>query len=178
MEKLLKLSFIFLLLGLLACKDNFKPDFTGGKAIALKNGEEWTGQGRGAVNNQGLEVGIDMYYNVFDKIGQLRQSLVFISVPVESGEYNLFETSGQSTDSLSRCNFYTLSFDGDVLEDIYIVVESESTITVDDYTDCNRLLTGSFGVKLYIDPNQPKMNSANPDTLIFESGTFEVTIEE
>ncbi len=176
MKIFLKINCILLLLALSACKDNFKPDFTGGKATALRNGEEWTGQGRGTVNNQGI--GLNMYYDVFDNIGQLRQRLSFRKIPRDHGNYSLFNTSGQSTDSLAGCNFYTLSFDGDVLEDIYRVVESESTINVVDYNDSNRLFTGAFRVKLYIDPNQPKMNPANPDTLIFESGTFEVTIEE
>ncbi len=178
MERVLKLSFIILLLGLLSCKDNFKPDFTEGKATALRNGEEWIGQGRGTVNNQGI--GFDMYYDVFDKIGQLRQRLSFRKIPIEYGNYNLFNTSGQAMDSLSGCSFSTASFDGDVVEDRYrlITSEKESTITVHNYNECNRLLSGAFRIKLYIDPNRVKANPANPDTLIFESGTFEVTIEE
>ena len=178
MEKLLKLSCLLLLLVIPACKDNFKPDFTGGKATAFKNGEKWTGQGRGATNNQ--EIGFDMYYDVFDKAGQRRQRLSFRKIPIEPGNYGLLNTSSQDTDSLSGCSFATFSFDGDVVEDRYRIVESEneSTLTVYNYNDCNRLFTGEFRVKLYIDPNRVKANPENPDTLIFETGSFEVTIEE
>lgn len=171
-------SFTFFLLLISCNKDNFKPDYSGGKATALKNGHDWIGQGRGTLNNFGI--GIDMGYDVFDDIGQLRQRLSFRKIPKDLGVYKVFNTSSQSQDSISGCSYNTISFDGDVVEDRYKVVESEneSTVTVLDYNDSERLLSGEFRVKLHIDPNRPKTNPNNPDTIVFENGKFEVWIEE
>ncbi len=180
MNNTLKLfCFTFLLLLIAACdKDGFKPDYLGGKATALKNGQDWIGQGRGIVNTMGI--GIDMYFDIFDDLGQRRQNIAFSKIPRELGVYPVFNTSGQSQDSTPGCSFYTLSLDGDVLEDTYVVVESkdESIVTVLNYSESERLLSGEFKVKLHIDPNRPKINPNNPDTIVFEMGEFEVWIEE
>lgn len=179
MKYLMTYSFIILLLSLTSCdKNDFEPDYSQGKATALKNGVNWTAIGRGAENNQGI--GFDFNYEVFDDLGQLRQSLSFRKIPEQQAVYNLFDTSPQSLDSIPGCSFYTISYDGDVLEDIYTVVEAgnESTLTVTDYNENQRLLTGEFRVKLSIDTSRPKFNPSNPDTILFEVGEFEVRIED
>ena len=174
-----KLWIAIFLFGCIACnKDKFKPDYTNGKATATRNGEHWEGQGRGIVNN--LDIGLNMYYDVFNNSGELRQRLAFSKIPKTPGVIPLFITSSQSEDSISGIRFSTLSHDGDVVEDIYRVVEiyEESNLTVISYDESTRLFTGKFKATLYIDPAQGKRNPDNPDTLMFEVGEFEVRIEE
>ena len=179
MKYLFKLSCLALLISLSSCnQDKFEPDYTNGKATALRNGETWIGKGRGTINNQGI--GIDMYYDVFDDFGQLRQNLFFRKIPPNSGVYPIFNTSTQAKDSIPGCIYMTFSFDGDVIEDVYKVVESEteSTVTVLSYDESTRLFTGKFKLKLYKDPNPNNPTPNNPDTIFFKTGEFEVKIEE
>lgn len=179
MKIILKSIFMFIVVSTTSCdKNDFQPDYSNGQATALMNGENWVGQGRGYNNVHGI--GIDANFTVYDNLGQERQSISFRKIPPVAGIYNLFNTSGQSTDSISGCTFFTLTLDGDVVEDVYRVVETgdQSTIKVSNYNTSNRLLSGEFSLKLYIDPDRPKSNPDNPDIILFEMGEFEVTIEE
>lgn len=178
MQVFLKSIMILFIISNISCdRDNFQSDYSNGKASALMNGDHWIGQGRGIVNRKGI--GLDMYYDVFDNKGQLRQRLSFRKIPSIKGVYNLYDTSGQSRDSLVGCGYATVTSDGDVVEDVYRVVdiENQSTIEVMDYNDSNRILRGHFSVKLSIDPDRPKSNPSNPDTIQFVMGEFEVKIE-
>src|SRR5690606_27561332 len=103
---------IFLLTSATSC-NKFKPDYSGGKAVALKNGQVWVGQGRGTVNNWGI--GMDMSFYAYNRFGELRQNLSFRKIPAKGGTYSLFNSNSQLQDSLSGCNFFTISHDGDVL---------------------------------------------------------------
>ncbi len=174
-----KLSITILLFISIACnKDRFKPDYTNGKATAIRNGKHWEGQGRGTENNLGI--GLNMYYDVFNEYGELRQRLAFSKIPKISGVIPLFITSSQSEDSISGVRFTTFSHDGDVVEDRYLVVENfeKSNITVESYDESTRLFTGRFKATFYIDPVRGKRDPNNPDTVRFEVGAFEVRIEE
>lgn len=179
MQILVKSIIALFILTFISCdRDDFQPDYSNGQATALMNEETWKGQTRGVVIEEGKSA--DLIFSVFDEVGQLRQVLGFSKVSYEPDLYPLYNTSGQSTDSLAGCSFVTLSFDGDVVEDRYRVVETgeQSTIKVTDYKNSNRLLCGEFSLKLYIDPDRPKSNPSNPDTILFEMGEFEVRIEE
>lgn len=160
-----------------ACKkDKFKPNYSNGKATAVRNEKSWTAQGRGNLNNLG--VGFDMSFGIADNAGIQRQDLSFIKIPTSEGQYTLHNTSSQSQDSISGCSFVTLSHDGDVVEDRYDVLETVSTVTVLEYDDSEHWCRGAFKLKLYLDPTRPKANPNNPDTLVFENGKFEVRIEK
>ena len=179
MNLTVKFSFVLIVLFFASCnKNDFEPNYSQGKALAIKNGKDWMGQAGGVIDRQG--VGIDFYYDVFDDSGQLRERLGFSKVPYAIGNHRLFENFGHLLDSLPTCNYTTISFDGDVVEDRYKVVEvgDESIVTVTDYDESEKLLSGEFKIKLYIDPDRPKSNPSNPDTILFEVGEFEVTIEE
>lgn len=134
--------------------------------------------GQGFDNNQG--VGVDMSFAIANDWGQLRQSLVFQKIPDSLGVYPLHALSYQIQDSLPGCSFYILASDGDVLEETYKLIESghENTMTVLDYDEVGRVLSGKFSVALQIDPIRPKNNPNNPDTIVFEIDEFEVKIEE
>ncbi len=179
MKKLLNIFLCLILIFVLSCdKNDFNPDYSQGKATAIRNGEIWIGQGRGTINN--FSIGVEFGFEVFNETGILRQGLDFNKIPSKKGKYYLTIINGQSQDSIPGCSFATISHDGDVVEDRYLVNESEveSYLTVTKYDETNRRLVGEFRIKLYIDPNRPKSNPSNPDTILFENGYFEVIIEE
>ena len=175
----MKYLIVLIFISFLGCKkQEFEPDFSNGKATALMNDENWEGKARGNVHHNGK--GIDMYYDIFNSEGTLRQRLSFNKIPIEQGTYSLFNTFSQFSDSLSGAFFKTISHDGDVIEDSYLVVEDDniSTIEILSYNTSARLLKGTFQATFFIDPNRTKANSNNPDTIRFNMGEFEVKIEE
>jgi hypothetical protein len=173
-----KAIFALILIIAMGCtEDRFQYDFSNGKASAKLNNSEWEGQGSGYENE--LVGGFDMYYEVFNKHGFLRQSLLFIKIPTQPGQYSLHNTSGQSMDTITGSSFVTSSDDGDVTEDIYQVFENpnESYVEVEIYDQSTRWLEGNFKATYYIKPGRPKTNPNNPDTLRFENGEFRVRIQ-
>lgn len=178
MKTITKHSLFLILFLLISCNDDsYKPDYSNGKATMLKNGESWDGEGRGSSDISGY--GVQMTFDLSNNQGMLRQRLGFVKIPTEEGNYGLHHSFSQSADSIPGCSFTTIAYDGDVVEDRYKVVETgnESSITITNYDESQRLLSGEFRVKLFIDPDRPKANSNNPDTLLFEMGAFEVRIE-
>ena len=177
LNKLIILSCLWLIF---SCnKEKFQPDFSNGQATALKNNQNWKGSARGGINNQGI--GVDIVFSVFNDFGELRQELVFSKIPLIKGDYTLFIIDdGQSSDSISRCNFNTISHDGDVLEDRYDVDESsdERNLTVTSYDETTNILQGTFDVMLKIDTSRIKYNINNPETIHFSMGEFEVKIKD
>jgi hypothetical protein len=101
---------------------------------------------------------------------------LFIKIPSASGRYNLHNTSGQSIDTITGSLFITSSDDGDVTEDIYLVLENpnESYVEVESYDQSTRWVVGKFTATYYIKPVRPKTNLNNPDTLRCENGEFRV----
>ena len=169
--------FLIILSIIVSSCDKTDYDFSRGKATALRNGEYWIGQGRGSVNNMGI--GVNFAFEVFNKKGELRQVLGFSKIPTFPYKYFVKNTNRQLSDSIPGCHFTTISHDGDVVEDMYLVYESddESNVTVINYDETNRRLKGEFRLKFYIDPKSPKTNPNNPDTIVFTKGQFEVLIE-
>lgn len=172
------ITICLLLTFLFSCNKDFKPDFENGKAEALKNGTTWEGQARGLDNNQGY--GVDMYYDVFNSEGFLRQRLEFTRIPKTAGSYALYNTFDQNIGTKSASNYITVVSDGDVTGDLYLIVEDEdlSFITVDSYDENTRWFRGTFQATYYFDPNRIKYDPNAPDTIKFEMGDFEVKLEE
>lgn len=98
--KLLQIIFLFIALtSMTSCdKYGFNPDYSQGKATAIRNGESWIAQGRGSINN--FSIGVDFTFEVFNKAGSLRQGLDFSKIPASPGTYYLRKISGQSQDSI------------------------------------------------------------------------------
>jgi len=169
-----KLSYVFCIcLFLLCCNKDYVPDYANGTAKALRNSKKWKGYGSGFKNNQGI--GVDLLFDVFNRDGARRQRLSFSKIPAEEGTYNVFKVSSQALDSIPGCSFLTT--ERDVVEDIYLVDETGvSTITVVEYNPTTALIRGTFNLKFHIDPNDTNRNPNNPDTIVFESGEFEVTV--
>lgn len=173
MKYLNLISIVFFVLLISACQGD--SEF-GGESKGIKNGENWKGQGHGVLNGFGL--GVNLKFALY-KSGIRQESISFFRVPFEPGTYYLFNGSGQLQEPITGANFFTNSFDGDVLEDVYLVVEdSESYLTVTEYDESEQRLKGEYQATFYIDPTRQKVNPENPDTIRFENGTFEVVIEE
>lgn len=177
MKNLMSISCLFLLICIFSCnKDNFRPDYSEGKATAIMNGEEWEGVGRGVLYDHGNSFYLS--FTTYNKLGQRREKLSFRKIPVQEGKYVIHGSDGKSQDSLPNCSFYTLIADGDVLDNIYNVVEtkSPSSITILTYDESERLLTGEFKVKLYIEMERSDIGDL--DSILFQNGKFTVKIEE
>ena len=177
MERWIKCLLILAIMIFFSCTDK-EPEFPLGSAKAQKNGNYWKGGGFGSENVFGI--GIDMVFRVKNNQDLLRQSLVFQRIPKIVGKYSLNNVSGQSQDSIVGSIFFTLTSDGDVLDDTYIVLESieQSYIRVTDYDESNRLLSGTFQATYYRDIDDQHNNPNQPDTMFFEMGEFTVTVKE
>lgn len=71
--------------------------------------------------------------------------------------------------------FSTLSDDGDVLCDVYNVLESDSlinNITITSYNERTRKIKGTFEVTYIIDTSGTKCRATAPDTLRIRNGEF------
>jgi hypothetical protein len=176
MKHIYYLSFFLLLVS--ACdKDKFHPDYSNGKAEAFKNGENWMGQGYALISQQ------DKYaflFSVYNQYGELRQELYFHNIPREIGTYPLYKVQSQNLDSISSARFFTLSSDGDVIEDHYYVKADSlaSSIFIESIDTNSGWVNGKFNAVFYIDPDRPKFNPANPDTIRFTNGTFSAKLLE
>jgi len=168
----------FFLLSVSACdKDKFHPDYSNGKAEAVKNGENWMGQGYALISQQNKYA---FLFSVYNQYGELRQRLSFFNVPRESRAHQLYNVESQNLDSLSSARFSTLISDGDVIEDHYYVKEDAlaSNILIESIDTNSGWVKGKFNAVFYIDPDRPKFNPANPDTIRFTNGTFSAKLLE
>lgn len=182
MKHLFKLGCVVLLTCLIACnKDKFKPeDYSQGHVVALLNGETWETSGSGIFLSDDTFVSVS--FVVFNDAGLTREALGFSGIPLQQGMYSLGTKRVNNEDSLViRTSYLTLISDGDVIGDVYKLVEGGSfisSLTVESYDETSRILKGGFNAKYLRDPSFPLRNPDSPDTLLFEMGEFEVQIEE
>ncbi len=164
---------------IVSCEKGFEPDFSFGKATAERNAESWKAQGV-AKYNKPHGIGIDFIFDVFNEVGELRQRLTFGKVPIDVVSVALKNSSAQSNDTITRASFKTVSSDGDVLEDIYLVLEDsiQSHIEILSIDSDTNWIKGAFMATFIIDPNRPKFNPNNPDTIRFTNGAFEARIDK
>ncbi len=179
MKHIYYLSFFLFLVS--ACdKDKFHPDYSNGKADAFKNGERWLAQGNIAKINKPHGIGIDFSFDIYNEFGELRQNLFLYKVPEIIGHFKISDTDVRNTDTLTGASFYTFSSDGDVIEDRYLIqVDSfVSNIYIQSIDANSGWIKGGFNAVFYIDPDRPKFNPANPDTIRFTNGTFSAKLLE
>ena len=167
----------FFLLSVSACdKDKFRPDYSNGMAEAYRNGQYWIATASASPYKSGFNMSFQ-YYNEF---GELRQSQTLYKIPRAIGTYKLSKTEVRDEDVLIGASFYTLSSDGDVIEDRYLIeVDSfVSNIYIQSIDANSGWIKGGFNAVFYIDPDRPKFNPANPDTIRFTNGTFSAKLLE
>jgi hypothetical protein len=171
---------IFFLLFSCSKNESISPNYYSGTAYALKNGEKWVTKVAMKQNKFTNENSYNLLFDYFNNQGIIRQRLALYKIPNNIAIHALFDTSPNLDDGLVGAQFFTHADDGDVLEDIYLVVEDSiwSCAEITSIHTNSSTYSGSFKVKLYIDPNRPKINPNNPDTIILEKGLFEVKLQE
>ncbi len=159
-----------------ACDDPpYEPDYSMGKVSMLKNDVPWLGEGWGFYSGGVLNRG-NLLYAQYDELGAVQQSFSFRDIPLEVGTHKLFdERLLPLFDTWAICVFSEAV--PEALSDVYYVDESSNTssITITSYDAATRFVTGTFDIKLYINPSRPKFYLNNPDTIFLTSGEFEVT---
>ena len=147
-------------------------DNASGKLIALFNGDPWEAKGE-AVRNEPLDIGIVFRFQVH-KDGILREVLYFFKVPYIEGSYSLSpEADIRKDDGLIGSNYYTRSFDGDVLDGVYnLLPDTNNTIELTNVDEKNNIINGTFSA-IFI-----KERGSGVDTVRLENGEFEVELKD
>ncbi len=169
---------------LIGCdKKDYSPDSSNstGKGFALSNGKNWEGYAQIAYNPFTKSETINVKFTVLDDYGSKRQSFGINKIPViEEMTFPLLNSSVRTDDGQVGVLLVTLSYDGDVVEDRYLVLEDSalSHVTLTEIDRQTGWYRGTFSAVFYLDPDRPKFNPANPDTIQFEQGRFEVQMRE
>jgi hypothetical protein len=99
-------------------------------------------------------------------------TLSIVKIPTKKGKSQLMFTSIANDEGRTGAKYYTLTDQGDVLEETYNIDMS----TTDNYIDISYIddgeVAGTFQANLRIDPNIGKQNPASPDVIIIRNGQF------
>ena len=169
-----------LLLSLFSCHKDDMPiyqagDMEHGSLNACRNGKNWEASGTvyrylGKVDTFGLGG------STYTEEGSWREALGIGEVPLRVGKYTV------SKNPLSGgffgkpvAGYSTMTSDGDVLEDIYLLDEDcNNYIKVTKLDTIANKVAGYF--ELHFVVQQPKKGEQNSEEVYFKNGTFEVDI--
>ncbi len=154
---------------------------TYGWATAKKSGVDFKGSGTALVHgdrpDEYFGIVVDTYVGI-DSFYLERENFIFNEIKYEAGEYTIAGKPNQLYDGFVGSSYFTLSDDGDVLEDVYILDESKTnTLTIISVDTAANLVIGTFDVSYKIDPDRGKTNPNNPDKVRFSEGEFEVSFK-
>ena len=171
--------------------ENLGPEEpTWGTLDVLVNGKKWGERYPGYYQIVRAQKGIsgnaipcqNEYYflrsELYNRNAWLREDLNFIKTPLVAGKYKVIDFSFvcNETDPVYG-SFYTISDDGDVLQDRYDVLESEDNyIVIDSYDPKTLEIRGSFQVTFIIEMRSLNDPSDLADTLRFTNGIFHTKI--
>lgn len=175
MRTILLFYLLFFFAGV-SCKKE-KEDLYWGYINTQSNGINWSAKVRAAR----IIHFVDKFDILFEKYNNkiLIELLGFSTIPMSTGRYRIFKKDFTIQDPLkATSNFYTLSDDGDVICDVYHVVEADSVsnyIEIESYSQSNNEVRGRFAVKLSV--GLPKCFAAAPDSITFLNGNFHAKIK-
>jgi hypothetical protein len=166
------LLFVFFVLFLSCNKDEEQlPDWS--EITAKKNGIHWNTKAIAFFHYIDSIPQISISANVLNKNGEMRENLYFGNNPFELGRNIISIRNDNSKINNIYSSYTTLSHDGDVVEDRFVVYDKEenfiSIITIDTV---NLKLCGNFQVTFIRDINDPIDNTNLPDTMRFTDGEF------
>ncbi len=141
-----------------------------GVGTAIKGNLAWSAKMRAvpdADDSTKIEIILDNYLNDIRKEG-----ITVSHIPKKVGTYPIVD---QSQVKGVKAVLYTISNEGDVLEDTYFGIENAANFISIDSIKSNKEIKGKFNVTFFI--QQPKWNKNNLDTLIFTDGIFHAKIE-
>ena len=157
-----------------------KPDFSLelGKARHLLNGIETTPAKVRILDNITFPTTLDLQFNTNDADGFPLTSLSFFKIPKKEGKYTLQQTVNNIDSNKIGAAYFTLSNQGDVLEEYYVIDESKSDnfIDISYYSKKEKEIAGSYNITMVINPDRGKNNPASPDTIHVSSGEFHLSL--
>jgi len=158
---------------LLSCNnDNEKlPDLS--KITSKKNGQLWETNAVAFITNRGSVSKVSIPSTVRNEFGYEREYLHFGYIPLQLGSHNLVSFLPNSMVDTIYSSYTTLSDDGDVVEDRFVVFSGElNYIYFTTIDTINMKLCGNFQVAFIRDINDPIDNPNLPDTICFTEGRF------
>ena len=165
-------------------KKDERPNYFWGEATATLNGQSWETPGwevkiaSGDKSSTGTPCNlqsIDIGIHKFNPQNYLREKIAVVKVPPQLGTYPVNASRICEGDSTVGGGYTTFAADGDVIKDIYKVLETEdNTITVSAYNPSSKEISGSFRIAFVFDPKQDsrKDDPLAPDTIRFTNGQF------
>lgn len=138
------------------------------KFKTLMNGEIWETGAAAFITNQQDRIFIQA--NVANAAGFLREEFRIFYLPIKVDTYTLFTTAG-AEGKLPVASYNTVSDDGDVTEDRFILLQEE-----DNYFKINSIksdtteISGQFQMTFVRNPIDKIDNFSLPDTIRFTNG--------
>ncbi|MBL7825046.1 MAG: hypothetical protein JNJ57_00330 [Saprospiraceae bacterium] len=148
-----------------------------GESMFLLNDSSRAPKTERMFHNTTIPDAFDLDFSVFDPSGVWPvESFYIFKIPKKTGKFQLERTTTQDNDNKTGAFYYTLSDQGDVLEEVYILEESaDNFIDVTYYQQ--ETSAGSFNATFIIDPDRGKTNPSSPDTIRITHGEFYLKLE-
>jgi len=147
------------------------------KVTALKNGEIWQTSSVAIVDNNRKDRVI-IQANVLNSSGYWRESLKLRNVPIKEGLFAVYRRNYTDDKEISA-TYTTFSDDGDVVEDRFIVLESQNNFIEIENVDLSSMeMNGNLQITIVRDSLDPIDNPSLADTIFFADGVFRLKIIE
>ena len=146
------------------------------KVTAIKNGEIWQTSSVAIIaNNKDSAI---IQANVLNSFGYWRESLLLSYVPVKEGLYTIYRRNHIDDIKISAA-YTTFSDDGDVVEDRFVVLESQNNfIEIKNVDLTNMEMSGTLQITFIRDTLDTIDNPSLADTIFFTEGVFRLKIVE
>ena len=173
---------VSLLLFVFSCRKDDMPIYSPGNMEhgsinACRNGKNWEASGAAykyAERDSIFGISFDTY--TYD--GILRETGGINEIPLQLGKYTVWRNSyGGGFKEKTIGSYFTITSDGDVLEDVYHIDEDcKNYVKVTKLDTVANKVAGCFELHFVVE--QPKGGEQNSEEVCFKKGTFEVDIVE
>lgn len=148
-----------------------------GNSTALKNGANWNSEAIHTYYNVFHLNNIDFFMEVYNSHGEMREDLYFFNIPISFDEKQIYNVKNNTDNQFIGAAYTTLSHDGDVVEDRFVVLEDENSfIQLESINSKTNEIKGKFQITLVRDTSDRITNPSLPDTVRFTNGNFHIKI--
>ncbi len=173
---ILLLTFSFTNHGCEKEKNNNSKILEWSKITALKNGLKWEASAVAFKYGQDTVI---IQIHVRNQAGYLRESLIIRNLPITVGNYVIYKRISNSNQLNTNASFNTISDDGDVIEDMFDVLESQNNyIDIKKVDLTNMEMSGTLQITFIRNALDPIDNPSLGDTISFTDGVFRLKIVE
>lgn len=148
------------------------------KITALKNGETWEADAMASIDERHNKDSVTISGYIFNSNSYLRQALSIGCVPLKVALYNVYRRN-YTNDIRVSATYTTFSDDGDVVEDRFVVLESQNNfIDIKNVDLTNMEMSGTLQITFIRDSLDTIDNPSLADTIFFTDGVFRIKITE